>query len=80
MLLVQDGQEGIFVVRSFESDRRIWIAPINAAGKQQDMENAGTLKRWGFAEFLKMGPGEDRVPQPVFIDLLGRPHNIAVKA
>ena len=78
--LIQDGLEKIFVVRSFESDGRIWIAPINAAGKQQDMEKSGTLDRLGFAEFLTMGPGEDKVPQPVFVDLLGQPHNIAVKA
>uniref|UniRef100_E6QP49 HNH Cas9-type domain-containing protein n=1 Tax=mine drainage metagenome TaxID=410659 RepID=E6QP49_9ZZZZ len=78
--LIQNGQENIFVVRSFESDGRIWIAPINAAGKQQDMEETKTLDRIGFTKFLAMGPGEDKVPQPVFVDLLGQPHNIAVKA
>lgn len=78
--LVYEGKKQIFVVRSFESDRRISIAPINAAGKQQDMERAGTLKRLGFAEFLMMGPGEDKVPQPVYIDLLGDCYNIAIKA
>ncbi len=78
--LVEDGQEKIFVVRSFESDRRLWIAPINAAGKQQDMEQTRALRRWGFADFLKMGPGDDKIPQPVFVDLLGQPHNITVNA
>lgn len=78
--LIDDGKPGIFVARRFEGDGRVWVAPINAAGTDEDLKKAGRLRRIGIAEFLRMGAGEDGVPQPVFVDLLGRPHKINIGA
>ena len=78
--LLHDGKAGVFVVRSFESDGRIQVAPINAAGKHADLKQTGRLLRLGFTEFLKMGAFDDKVPRPVFVDLLGYPHYVKVHA
>jgi hypothetical protein len=44
------------------------------------LKKAGHLLRLGFTEFLSMGAGEDKVPRPVTIDLLGQAHYIKLRA
>jgi len=78
--LVLNGKPAIFIVRRFEFDSRLWVAPINAAGKDEEMEAAGHLLRLGFSRFLTMGAGDDKIPRPVFVDLLGQPHYINIGA
>jgi CRISPR-associated endonuclease Csn1 len=78
--LLHEGKVGVFVIRSFEADNRIKVAPINAASRDDDLKKAGHLLRLGFTEFLSMGAGEDKVPRPVTIDLLGQAHYIKLRA
>jgi len=78
--LLHEGRVGVFVIRGFEADDRIWVAPINAAGRDDDLKKAGHLLRLGFSKFLSMGAGEDKVPRPVTIDLLGQAHYIKLRA
>jgi len=85
--LIHEGKPIIFVVRAFEADKsrpesggRLSVAPINAASKDADLKDSGMMPRLGFSKFLTMGAGDDNVPRPVTIDLLGQAHYIKLRA
>jgi CRISPR-associated endonuclease Csn1 len=75
--LRHEGPNKLFVVKMFESDGRLKVAPINAAGK---LDESGVVLRIGFTDFLQMGLGELKEPRPVFVDLLGKKHYIKTYA
>jgi CRISPR-associated endonuclease Csn1 len=78
--LLHNGKKGIFVVRRFESDGRFWVAPINAAGRDEDMKATQSLLRVNsVSAFTKMWVDKD-IPRPMFVDLLGKPYGIKVYA
>jgi CRISPR-associated endonuclease Csn1 len=78
--LVEMENGEIVIVRRFESDGRIWISAVNAAGTDKMLNETNSLHRIGLSDFLKKRPKDSDSPQPIRIDPIGNKSRIELGA
>lgn len=78
--LVEMENGEIVIVRRFESDGRIWISAVNAAGTDKMLNETNSLHRIGLSDFLKKKPKDSDSPQPIRIDPIGNISRIELGA
>ncbi len=78
--MVEMENRKIVIVRRFESDGRIWISAVNAAGTDKMLKETNSLHRIGLSDFLKKRPKDSDSPQPIRIDPIGNKSRVELGA